>query len=146
MINWLHQEDGYCEGEFKSAFFKNGENGNELSVYVSNPNLSQCAEKCVEAFNNLTETEINEVCKEIIRYVKEREGYESFDFPILDNALDILNYCWFVSLNVNMLSDDDEISYCVEGEGDWGDLIGFVISSGKLIYVGAEYFDHMKEE
>ncbi len=43
-----------------------------------------------------------------------------------------------------MLHKDDEIAYVVEGEGDWGKSIGFVIENNKVIYVGVDYFDYMK--
>lgn len=145
MIHWLHQEDGICEGSFKSNFFRNDENGDELMVYAANPDLSECAEKCVEAFNNLTESEINKICKEIISCPKEGGLNKEFELPVLDNALDILNYCWFVALYVNMLSKEDEIAYVIEGEGDWGEVIGFAVKNNKVIYVGADYFDYMKD-
>lgn len=146
MINWLQQEDGVCEGSFKSNFFRDDENGDELSVYVQSPDLKECAEKCVEAFNNLTESEINEICKKIISCAKENGINEEFELPALDHALDILNYCWFTSLYVNMLSKEDEIAYVVEGEGDWGEIIGFAVKNNKVIYVGIDYFDYMKDE
>lgn len=145
MIHWLHQEEGVCEGSFKSDFFRDDENGDELSVYVQSPNLAECAEKCVEASNNLTESEINEICKEIISCAKESGINEEFESPALDNALDILNYCWFTALYVNMLSKEDEIAYVVEGEGDWGEVIGFVVKNNKVSYVGIDYFDYMKD-
>lgn len=146
MINWLHREDGYCEGSFKSVFFRDDENGDELSVMAARPELSECAEKCVEAFNGLTDSEIQEICKGIIGCIKENGMDEDVDLPAEDNALDILKYCWFTTLYVNMLSDDDEIAYVVEGEGDWGEVIGFAVNNGKLVYVGIDYFDCMKEE
>lgn len=145
MIDWLHQEEGACEGSFKSAFFRDDENGDELNVYVQSPDLTECAEKCVEAFNNLTEYEINEICKEIIDCAKEGGINEEFELPALDNALDILNYCWFTSLYVNMLSKEGEIAYVLEGEGDWGEVIGFAVKNNKVIYVGIDYFDYMKD-
>ena len=146
MIHWLHQEDGFCEGSFKSNFFRDDENGNELSVGVKCPDLKECDEKCVNAFNNLTESEIIEICKEIINCAKEIDIDEEFELPALDNALDILNYCWFTTLYVNMSSKEDEIAYVVEGEGDWGEVIGFAVKNNKVIYVGTDYFDYMKDE
>lgn len=146
MINWLHQEDGFCEGTFESKFFRDDENDSELSVCVKSPDLSECAEKCVEEFNNLTELEIHEICKEIINCVKEGYINEEFKLPAIGNELDILNYCWFTTLYVNMLSNEDEIAYVVEGEGDWGDVIGFVMNNKNVIYVGTDYFDYMKDE
>ena len=145
MINWLHQEEGVCEGSFKSSFFRDDENSDVLSVSVQSPDLIECAEKCVEAFNNLTESEINEICKGIINCAKEGGIDEEFELPALENALDILNYCWFTTLYVNMLGQEDEIAYVVEGEGDWGDVIGFVVNNNKVIYVGTDYFDYMKD-
>ena len=45
-----------------------------------------------------------------------------------------------------MFSNQDEIEYVIEGEGDWGDVIGFVVRNDKVIYAGVNYFDYMKEE
>ncbi len=145
MIDWLHQEEGVCEGSFKSEFFRDDENSGVLNVSVKSPDLIECAEKCVEAFNHLTESERNEICREIINCVKEGGTGEEFELPALENALDVLNYCWFTTLYVNMLSQEDEISYVVEGEGDWGDTIGFVVNDKKVVYVGTDYFDYMKD-
>lgn len=145
MIDWLHQEEGFCEGSFKSYFFRDDENGNVLSVAVQGPDLMECAEKCVEAFNNLTEPEINKICKKIIKCVKKSGMDKEFQLPASENALDILNHCWFTTLYVNMLSQEDETAYVVEGEGDWGDVIGFVVNNNKVIYVGTDYFDYMKD-
>ncbi len=145
MIHWLHQEDGFCEGSFKSEFFRDDENGDELSVYVKSPNLTECAEKCVEAFNKLAGSEIDEICKKIIGCAKESGINGEFELPALDSALDILNYCWFTAVYVNMLNKEDEIAYVVEGEGDWGDSIGFAVIKDKVIYVGTDYFDYMKD-
>lgn len=146
MIKWLHQEEGFCEGVFESNFFCDDEGGNELSVMAKSPDLSECAEKCVEAFNNLSESEISKICKLIIEHIKENDMNEEVDLNSLDDELDILNYCWFTTMYVNMLSTQDEIAYVIEGEGDWGDVIGFAVNKDKVIYVGIEYFDYMKNE
>lgn len=145
MIDWSHLEEGACEGSFRSNFFRDDENSDILSVGVQSPDLIECAERCVEAFNALSQSEINEICREIINCAKEGGMNEEFEWPALENVLDILNYCWFTTLYVNMLSRDDETAYVVEGEGDWGDVIGFVVSGSKVIYVGADYFDYMKD-
>ena len=143
MINWIHQEEGYCEGSFISAFFRDDENCNELVVCAKSPKLSECAEKCVEAFNSLSESEIKKICENIIISIKESGKDSYFDLSILDNPLDILNYCWFVTLYVDMLSLEDEIAYVMEGEGEWGSLIGFVINNGRIVYVGENYLDYI---
>ena len=45
-----------------------------------------------------------------------------------------------------MLSTEDELAYVVEGEGDWGEVIGFAVKNDEIIYVGTDYFDYMKSE
>ncbi len=144
MIRWLQQEDG--EGEFNSKVFCN-EDGNVLFVYANSdiPDFIDCAEKCVEAFTNLSESMITEICKKLIDCAKKGGGLnEEFELPTLDRPLGILNYCWFVVLYVDMGSKDDEIAYAVEGEGEWGKNIGFYISNDSVVYVGADYLDCMK--
>ncbi len=42
------------------------------------------------------------------------------------------------------INDDDEIAYAVEGEGDWGTEVGFVIRDNKVIYAGVDYLDYIK--
>lgn len=145
MIHWLSQEEG--EGRFASAFFRNDENGDEFIVYANsgNPDFMECAEKCAAAFNGLSEAVIREICEKLIGCAKESGGLdEDFELPALDSALDVLQYCWFMALYVDMESGDDEIAYAVEGEGEWGENIGFVISGDKVVYVGTDYLDYMK--
>lgn len=144
MIRWLPQEAG--EGIFKSQFFRN-EDGDELAVYANSdsPGFMECAEKCVGAFNRLPEPVINEICKGLIDCAKEGGGLdEGFELPALDNPLGILEHCWFVALYVDMGDADAEIAYAVEGEGDWGENIGFVISNNRVVYVGTDYLDYME--
>ncbi|MCI8553413.1 MAG: hypothetical protein HFJ80_00505 [Clostridiales bacterium] len=145
MIRWLQQEDG--EGRFNSSFFRNDENGDEFIVYTNSdvPNFMECAEKCAEAFNHLSEPVINEICQKLISCAQEGSGLnEEFELPALDSPLDILNYCWFMILYVDMGSKEDEIAYAVEGEGEWGENIGFVINNDSVVYVGTDYLDYMK--
>ena len=146
MIDWVHQEEGYCEGHFKSTFFRDDEKKDIFTVMSSNPDSNEYAEKCVEAFNNLTETIIYEICKEIIHHVKEEETYEGIELSSLDNPLDILNHCWFTTLYICATTNDNDIAYIVEGEGDWGNLIGFAIKNNMLVHVGDDYFDYMEED
>lgn len=80
MIQWSDQEEGYCEGIFKSAFFRDDEGSDELSVSAQRPELSECAEKCVAAFNSLTEAQITAICEEIIKSAEEN-GDEEFELP-----------------------------------------------------------------
>ncbi len=144
MIRWLQQEDG--EGRFNSSFFRNDENDDELIVYANSdiPDFVECAEQCVEAFNSLSEPVINEICTKLISCAKEGGINEEFEMSALDNALDILKYCWFMALYVDMENKDDEIAYAVEGEGDWGENIGFIIRNNSVVYVGSDYLDHME--
>lgn len=145
MIRWLQQEDG--EGCFNSRFFRNDENENELIVYANsdNPDFMECAEKCVNAFNNLSEPVINEICQKLISCAQEENSLdEKFELPALDSPLDILDYCWFMALYVDMVNKDDEIAYAVEGEGEWGENVGFFIKNDSVVYVGTDYMDYME--
>lgn len=145
MIRWLHQEDG--EGRFSSRFFRNDENEDELIVYANSgsPDFMECAEKCVEAFNSLSEPVINEICQKLISCAREGGGLdEEFELPALDSPLDILNHCWFMALYVGMKSKEDDIAYAVEGEGEWGENIGFAVSNGAVVHVGTDYLDYIE--
>ena len=145
MIHWSNRDDG--EGRFRGAFFRNDENGDELVVYVNcnRPDFRECAERCVDALNRLDKSVIQEICEKLIRCAKEEGGInEEFELPALDTPLDILNYWWFVALYVDMGSKEDEIAYAVEGEGEWGENTGFVINGDRVVYVGTDYLDYMK--
>ena len=142
MINWTHIEEEFCEGTFKSAFFRDDEGGDILQIGAKSHDLADCAEKCVEAFNALTQAEITEICDKIIECIKEDGLDDGFELP--ENSVDILESCWFTMLYVNMLSHDDNVAFVVEGEGDWGEVIGFAYDNGKLVYVGTDYFSCMK--
>ena len=106
MINWLHQEDGYCEGNFQSVFFRDDLEGDELTIMAKSPELEEGAIKCVEAFNGLTESKINEICTRIVEFVKNGDMDYDFDLSDVDNERDILKYCWFTTIYVNMLNND----------------------------------------
>ena len=49
-----------------------------------------------------------------------------------------------MALYVDMESKDDKVAYVVEGEGDWGEAIRFVIRNDQVIYVGTDYLDYME--
>lgn len=68
------------------------------------------------------------------------------NISIPDDVFDILNHCWFTALYVNMLSTRDNVAYVVEGEGEWGDVIGFVVENDQVIYVGTDYLQYIKSE
>lgn len=136
MLKWNDMGD-YCEGSFKSEVFRDDEGGDILNVAFGRPELSECAERCVESFNSLTEEQIDEICAGIA----ESAGREY----AADNPREILKSCWFTTLYVNMRTPEDEIAYVAEGEGDWGDAIGFAVEGGEVTYVGTDYFECMTE-
>lgn len=145
MIDWGILEDEYCEGSFTSSYFRDDENNDKLMIYVINPDLTECAEKCVASFNSLNNSIIDEICKKLINCAKEDGRNKEFELPALNSVTDILNYCWFVALMVDMTDKEDEVAYAVEGEGDWGREVGFVISNNQVVYVGADYDDYLKK-
>ena len=57
MIDWEREEDAFCEGSFKSKFFRNDEKDDELMIGMSSVDWKECAENCVKSFNNLTESQ-----------------------------------------------------------------------------------------
>ncbi len=146
MIYWLDEEAWGAEGSFKSSFFRNDENSNELNIYVINSELKECAEKCAEALNSLSRLEIKEICEKLIENVKKETANEEVDLQGVNNPFEILNYCWFITVYVDMASAEDEIAYVVEGEGQWGTPVGFVIRNGKVIYAGGDYLDYIKNK
>ncbi len=143
MIRWLEHEEG--EGRFNSAFFRNEED-DEFIVYVITewPDYKECAEKCVEAFNALPPKAIDEICEKLIVCAQEGGIEEDFELPELEDPRDILNHCWFGVFYVDMAGKDDRPAYAVEGEGEWGENIGFVIDDDQVVYVGTDYLEHMK--
>lgn len=143
MINWQNKEDDSWEGFFISRFFHDDENGHELSICIQNASVADYAEKCVESFNSLTDDAIDKICKGIIKCAK-HSGDEDFKSREFNNPRDILEYCWFTMVYVGVPQNPSHISYVVEGEGDWGEVIGFAIKDGKPVYIGEDYFDYLK--
>lgn len=126
-------DEEILEGTFTSRFFRSDE-GNELVVCLRNGDIIDYAEKCIEHFNSLSDEMIDKICEGIIESCEEE--YE------LKNVRDILEYCWFTSMTVDV-PEDDKISYVIEGEGDWGEVVGFAIKDGDLAYVGADYEEYL---
>lgn len=116
MIYWSNKNG---EGSFQSKFFQDDEHKHKLSIYINDDKLKECAEKCVESFNNLTDNMIDEICTQLWENIKDE-------------------------CTLSKINDDDEIAYAVEGEGDWGTEVGFVIRDNKVIYAGVDYLDYIK--
>lgn len=62
----------------------------------------------------------------------------------LSDPRDILRYCWFAALYVDMAGAEDEAGYVVEGEGDWGEPVGFAVKGDRVTYVGPDYLEAME--
>lgn len=136
VIEWGHTQEHYHEGEFLSAFFCNGEGDHRLGVIVDNPSFYGYAERCVGAFNKLSKDTITDICKGIIKCAKKCGMKEGRDIPKMKDPTDIINYCWFETLSPEEKKDNKSVTFAIEGEGEWGECIGFVISNGKVVYVG----------
>ncbi len=132
-LSKIAPDEEILEGTFTSKFFKNDE-GNELVVCLRNGDILDYAEKCVEHFNSLPDDVIDKICDGIIESCEEE--YE------LENVRDILEYCWFYDLTVDV-PENDSISYVVGGEGEWGEVVGFAIKDGNLAYVGVDYEEYL---
>jgi len=138
MINWLNQQDEFWEGTFRSEFFRNEDNQNELFICAECPVDTDYIEKAVQAFNALSKETIREICKGIIRLAEQGGENQDFTLPELETPEQILDYCWFTTLYIN--TQDGGI--ILEGEGEWEEVIGIVIKNDKIIYIGTEYFDY----
>lgn len=132
---------GIAGGSFKSKIFKN-DGTDELSVCLRNLSLADHAEKCIEHFNSMPDDMVDEICRSIVKCCQQGGINENFELPEIKKAKDILKYCWFYELTVNT-PENDEISYLVEGEGDWGEIIGIVIKNSTLAYVGDDYEEYL---
>lgn len=121
-------------GEFRSRIFKDYNSDYDyITIYLTVKTI-EYAEKCVEHFNSLPDDVINEICQGLIESCTEE--YK------LENVRDILEYCWFVELIVD-IPENDKISYFVEGAGEWGKIIGIVIKNNSLAYVGTDYLKYL---
>lgn len=78
----------------------------------------------MEAFNALPEAAVREICGQLAACAEEG-GLDEADG--LSDPQDILRYCWFAALYVDMEGAEDEVGYVVEGEGDWGEPVGFAV-------------------
>lgn len=128
------------EGTFTSKIFMN-EDSDKMSVYMENfAGNTQYAAKCINHFNSMPDEMIDEICEGIIESCHLSD--EESELPELENVRDILEYCWFTSMAVD-IPEDDGISYVIEGEGDWGEIVGFVIKDGSLAYVGIDFEEYL---
>lgn len=132
-------DEEILEGTFTSKVFLN-DNTDELVVCLRNGDIIDYAEKCVEHFNSLSDDVIDEICHGLIESCHLSD--EEFELPELENVRDILEYCWFCDMTVDV-PESDSISYTVGGEGEWGEVVGFVIKDGVLAYVGIDYEEYL---
>lgn len=139
MIRWHNKEDDMWEGSFQSRILRNEANQPELFICIQNPDDADYAQQCVEHCNTLTDSVLDAICMGLMKCAAKGGMEEDFELPELDNVRDILQYCWFTTLYAD--NSGNGISYIAEGEGEWGEVIGFVIRGGELVYVGTEYFE-----
>ena len=139
MIKFNYAPDGIGEGTFKSKFFKDDMGNDELLVYIFSKDYAEYAETCVKHFNQLSDEVINVICYHIIKSAQQDNQNPAFNLPKLEKNTDILNYCWFTAMIVSIPGDASKASYIIEGEGDWGEVIGFVVTEDTVTYVGNNY-------
>jgi len=136
MIQWLNKQKDGWEGIFHSEFFRNEDNQQELFISAESPVDDEYVNQAVSTFNALPEDKIQEICKGIIRLAQQGGENEEFILPDLENPEEILEYCWFTTLYINQNK-----TIILEGEGDWGEVIGIVFENNKIIYIGTDYFN-----
>lgn len=133
--NLEYDEEGIGEGTFKSRYFRDDMGEDEFTVYFKGKSFLGYAEECVQHFNALPESVINDICQKIIEYVQ--QDYEDFPLPAFGKPTEILNYCGFGSLEIGYPKHG--IAYVIQGEGDWGDSFEVIIKNGQPVYAGTEY-------
>ncbi len=137
MIENLKYDEGIIEGTFKSTIFKN-DDSDELFAEINDESAVDYAQECVEHFNSMSDSMVDEICRYIIKSCENGGLSEDFELPELENVRDILKYCWFTTMYIDV-PDGDEIAYIVEGEGEWGECIGFVIRGNRVLYIGSDF-------
>ena len=125
------------EGTFISRIFKDGDD-DRLLVYFDSINIKDYAEKCIEHFNNMSDEMVDLICSGIIKCAEVGGLDEDFELPEIENVRDILKYCWFTSLFID-IPKGDEVTYTVSGEGEWGEGIDVVVRGNKVLYVGYDF-------
>ena len=95
-----------------------------------------------------TAAEREDICRELMEHLEDHRealmegGLDEADR--LSDPRDILRYCWFAALYVDMAGAEDEVGYVVEGEGDWGEPVGFAVKGDRVTYVGPDYLEAME--
>lgn len=147
LISWDLECDEMAEGRFQGNIIC-GEDRDDLTIYIDGvasgrfEEMKEYAEKCAVFLNTIPNYMIDEICTGISESTKEVGLNKDFVMPELADVRGILDYCWMTTVYVAGAPDkDDEISFIVEGEGNWGEVIGFVILRGELYYVGVEYME-----
>jgi len=143
MIHFNYDANGVGEGKFTSTFFRDDRGNDEFLVYIFNNAYEDYAETCVKHFNALSPELINVICYHIIKSARENNRKRDFVLPMLEKNTDILDYCWFKAMIVSIPGDKSKASYIIEGEGDWGELIGFVVIEDVLTYIGKDYLPNL---
>ena len=131
------EEEEILEGVFKSKIFQN-DIDNELTIYLENGDIIDYAEECIKHLNNMSNGMVDLICKSIIKCYNVFGGLnKDFKLPKLRNHKEILKYCWFTNITVEV-PQTDETAYTVSGESDWEECICFTIKDNNVIYVGRE--------
>lgn len=136
-LDYFAPDEKIMEGTFTSRIFKDY-GDDRLLIYLEDETIQDYAERCIEHFNNMPDEMVDAICKGVIKSAEMNGENEDFELPELENVRDIFDYCGFVSLTV-WIPENDEIFYTVEGEGEWGECVGFIIREDKVLYVGVDF-------
>lgn len=142
MIDWKNTQEEFWEGIFYSTRFCDDGGNHTLFVCIENEEDADYAERCVEACNALSEEAVSAVCMGIIRCAGDG-GEEDFALPKLQDIQEILEYCWFTTLYPLPPKEDGHIVYAMEGEGEWGETVSFVMDNGRPVYVGTDFQEYV---
>lgn len=142
MVEWCFKEDYGCEGWFESTFFHDIHNYTCLTVYAENPDFIECAEKCVDSFLNMSDSNRHIVCQKLIELTK--KYMRNFEDANINDDFDVLKYCWFDGLHVYMDNPDDELAYIAVGTGFWDGYYGVIVKNDEIIDLVEDYRKYLK--
>ena len=145
MIEWTYENEAFREGVFNSIIFLNENDDSKLNICMFAGTDDEYAQRCIKSFNSLPEITIMQICKGIIKCAEKCVSNILFELPQSENAKDILKYCWFHTLlDVEPERRAGKTAYVVEGEGEWGEAVCFVIENDTAVYIGADYLEYFE--
>lgn len=122
--------------EFESSRFSDGNKRCRIEVFADNPSLIGYAEKCITAFESISDEAFDRILSGLAAAFRESCIDKGQGFS---NERKVLSVCRSVTMYVCVPSDDSILLYVLECKGD-GAKSGFVMLEDSPVYIGKDYF------